>query len=111
MYRHSEDGPALSLGCSSILLNTSLLWYFTLSNFSSLPGLMAPLHSSAANMFKVIGLIVVGIFLMTFGTYFLSIANLSVLHLPDVNWALVGFVTLIGSIVTFGSAFAVSRLA
>ena len=66
---------------------------------------------SDADMFKVIGLIVVGIFLMTFGTYFLSIANLPVLQLPDVNWALVGFVTIIGSVVTFGSAFAVSRLA
>jgi len=63
------------------------------------------------DMFKVIGLIVLGIFLMTFGTYFLSIADLPVLHLPDVNWTLVGFVTLVGSIVTFGSAFAVSRLA
>jgi multisubunit Na+/H+ antiporter MnhG subunit len=62
-------------------------------------------------MFKVIGLIVVGIFLMTLGTYFLSTAQLPVIQLPDVNWALVGFVTLIGSIVTFGSAFAVSRLA
>jgi hypothetical protein len=66
---------------------------------------------SDEDMFKVIGLIVVGIFLMTFGTYFLSIANLPVLQLPDVNWALVGFVTIIGSIVIFGSAFAVSRLA
>lgn len=64
-----------------------------------------------AYMFKVIGLIVIGILLMTFGTYFLSIANLPVLQLPDVNWTLVGFVTIIGSIVTFGSAFAVSRLA
>jgi hypothetical protein len=65
------------------------------------------------NMFKVIALIVIGIFLMTFGTYFLSIANLPVLQLPeiDVNWAVVGFVAIIGSIVTFGSAFAVSRLA
>ena len=62
-------------------------------------------------MFKVIGLIVLGIFLMTFGTYFLSMTDLPVLHPPDVNWTLVGFVTLIGSIVTFGSAFAVSRLA
>jgi hypothetical protein len=67
--------------------------------------------SPNAYMFKVIGLIVVGILLMTFGTYFLSIANLPVLQLPDVNWTLVGFVTIIGSIVTFGSAFAVSRLA
>lgn len=72
---------------------------------------MAPSQSSDAYMFKVIGLIVVGIFLMTFGTYFLSIADLPALHLPDVDWAVVGFVTLVGSIVTFGSAFAVSRLA
>ncbi len=64
-----------------------------------------------SSMFKVIGLIVVGIFLMTLGTYFLSTAQLPVIQLPDVNWTLVGFVTLIGSIVTFGSAFAVSRLA
>jgi hypothetical protein len=66
-----------------------------------------------ADMFKVIALIVVGIFLMTFGTYFLSVADLPVLQLPkiDVNWAVVGFVAIIGSIVTFGSAFAVSRLA
>ena len=66
-----------------------------------------------ADMFKVIALIVIGIFLMTFGTYFLSMANLPVLQLPkiDVNWTVVGFVTIIGSIVTFGSAFAVSRLA
>lgn len=63
------------------------------------------------SMFKVIGLIVVGIFLMTLGTYFLSTADLPVIQLPDVNWTIVGFVTLIGSIVTFGSAFAVSRLA
>ena len=62
-------------------------------------------------MFKIVGLIVLGIFLMTFGTSFRSIADLPVIHLPDVNWTLVGFVTLIGSIVTFGSAFAVSRLA
>jgi hypothetical protein len=72
---------------------------------------MTPLQCSNAYMLKVIGLIVVGIFLMTFGTYFLSIANLPVFQLPDVNWALIGLVTVIGSIVTFGSAFAVSRLA
>jgi hypothetical protein len=66
-----------------------------------------------ADMFKVIALIVVGIFLMTFGTYILSIADLPVLQLPeiDVNWAVVGLVAIIGSVVTFGSAFAVSRLA
>ena len=72
---------------------------------------MAPSQCSNADMFKVIGLIVLGIFLMTFVTYFLSIVGLHDLYLPDVNWALVGIVTLVGSIVTFGSAFAVSRLA
>jgi hypothetical protein len=72
---------------------------------------MAALQSFDKHMFKVIGLIVVGILLMTFGTYFLSIANLPILQLPDVNWTLVGFVAIVGSIVTFGSAFAVSRLA
>jgi hypothetical protein len=67
-------------------------------------------------MFKVLALIVGGIFLMTFGIYFLSIANLpaliSQIQLPaiNVNWAIVGFVTIAGSIATFGSAFVVSRL-
>ena len=68
------------------------------------------------DMFKVLALIVGGIFLMTFGIYFLSIANLPALiaqiQLPaiNVNWAIVGFVTRAGSIATFGSAFAVSKL-
>jgi hypothetical protein len=68
------------------------------------------------HMFKVLALIVGGIFLMTFGIYFLSIANLPALfaqiQLPaiNVNWAIVGFVTIVGSIATFGSAFAVSKL-
>jgi hypothetical protein len=74
---------------------------------------MVLLSCREEDMFKVIALIVIGIFLMTFCTYFLSIATLPVLQLPkiDVNWAIVGFVAIIGSIVTFGSAFAVSRLA
>jgi hypothetical protein len=73
---------------------------------------MVSLLQLVADMFKVITLIVVGIFLMTFGTYFISIANLPVLQLPkiDVNWVITGFVMIIGSIATFGSAFAVSRL-
>jgi hypothetical protein len=67
-------------------------------------------------MFKVLALIVGGIFLMTFGIYFLSIANLpallSQIQLPaiNVNWAIVGFVTIAGSIATFGSAVVVSKL-
>ena len=84
---------------------------FQLIKFFKLAQSYGSITLSDEDMFKVIGLIVVGIFLMTFGTYFLSIANLPVFQLPDVNWALVGFVTIIGSIVTFGSAFAFSRLA
>jgi hypothetical protein len=67
-------------------------------------------------MIKVLALIVGGIFLMTFGIYSLSIANLPALlaqiQLPviNVNWAIVGFVTIAGSIATLGSAFVVSRL-
>ena len=69
--------------------------------------------SPHVDMFKVIALIIVGIFLMTFGTYFFSIAELPVIQWPkiDVNWAVVGFVAIVGSVVIFGSAFAVSRLA
>jgi hypothetical protein len=74
---------------------------------------MGSFLSPHADMFKVIALIVVGIFLMTFGTYFLSITDLPVIQWPkiDVNWAVVGFVAIVGSVVIFGSAFAVSRLA
>jgi hypothetical protein len=61
-------------------------------------------------MFKVIGLIVVGVFLMSFGVYSLMNANWPVLQLPNVNWGLVGFVTLVGGITVFGTAFAASRL-
>ncbi|GEM_PF-1035121 len=70
-----------------------------------------------SGMFKVLALIVGGIFLMTFGIYFLSIASLPafafpVLQLPviNVNWTIVGFVAIAGSIATLGSAFIVSRL-
>lgn len=110
-YRDSEDGLSLSLGCVSIPLTYKFALVFQFIKFFKLVQSYGSIALSDADMFKVIGLIVVGIFLMTFGTYFLSIANLPVLQLPDVNWALVGFVTIIGSIVTFGSAFAVSRLA
>ena len=66
------------------------------------------------NMLKVVALIIGGIFLMAFGIYFLSVADLSVLaiQLPaiDVNWAVVAFVMIVGSVVTLGSAFVVSKL-
>jgi hypothetical protein len=101
----------LSPGCVSMPLTYEFALVFQFIKFFKLAQSYGFIALSDLDMFKVIGLIVVGIFLMTFGTYFLSIANLPVFQLPDVNWALVGFVTIIGSIVTFGSAFAVSRLA
>jgi sulfite exporter TauE/SafE len=63
-------------------------------------------------MFKVIGLIFAGVFLLAFGVYFLSNAELPPfnIHLPDVNWAIVGFVVIAGSLATFGTAFVVARL-
>ncbi|HXV46865.1 MAG TPA: hypothetical protein VD736_09345 [Nitrososphaera sp.] len=42
------------------------------------------------SMFKVIGLIVAGIFLASFGVYSVMNANWPVLQLPNVNWGLSG---------------------
>lgn len=63
-------------------------------------------------MFKVIALIVGGIFLMAFGVHFLMNANLvfPFFQLPNVNWGVAGFVALVGSAAVFGSAFVASRL-
>jgi hypothetical protein len=65
-------------------------------------------------MLKVIALIIGGIFLMAFGIYFLSVADLSALaiQLPaiNINWTIVVFVMIVGSAVTLGSAFVVSKL-
>lgn len=61
-------------------------------------------------MFKVFALIVVGISLMSLGVYALSVADLSVFQLPAVNWGIIGFVTIAGSIASFGSAFVVVKL-
>lgn len=66
-------------------------------------------------MFKVIALIVGGIFLMASGVHFLMNANLPefvfpFFQLPNVNWGVVGFVALVGSAAVFGSAFVVSRV-
>jgi hypothetical protein len=65
-------------------------------------------------MLKVIALIVGGIFLMTFGVYFLMNANLQfvfpLFQLPNVNWGVVGFVSLAGSATVFGTAFVASKL-
>lgn len=63
-------------------------------------------------MFKVIGLIFTGVFLLAFGVYFLSNAQLPPfnIQLPNVNWAIVGFVVIAGSIISFGTAFVTARL-
>jgi hypothetical protein len=61
-------------------------------------------------MFKVIALMVAGVFLMSFGIYSLSIAEFPAFQFPSVNWTVVGVVTIFGSIATLGSAFVVSRL-
>ena len=60
-------------------------------------------------------LIVGAIFMMAFGAYFLMNANLPefvfpFFQLPNVNWGAVGFVTIVGGITVFGTAFVVSRL-
>ena len=65
-------------------------------------------------MIKVMGLIVGAIFMMAFGVYFLMNANLPELvfpffQLPNIEWGVVGFVTLVGGITVFGTAFAASK--
>jgi hypothetical protein len=62
------------------------------------------------SMFKVFGLIFVGILLAASGIFFLSTVGLPVIHFPYVNWANVGFVLIIGSAVTFGTAAIASRV-
>jgi uncharacterized membrane protein YuzA (DUF378 family) len=51
---------------------------------------------------------------MAFGVYFLMNADLEFaflfFQLPNVNWGVVGFVTLAGSAAVFGTAFAASKL-
>lgn len=68
-------------------------------------------------MFKVMALIVGGIFLMAFGVYFLSVTEFPPfvfpffsIQLPEVNWAIVGFVVIAGSLASFGTAFVASRM-
>jgi hypothetical protein len=68
-------------------------------------------------MFKVFALIAAGIFLVSVGNYFLSVANLPAfvlplfdIHFPDVNWGAVGFVVIAGGLVSIGSAFVAVKL-
>jgi hypothetical protein len=61
-------------------------------------------------MFKILGLIVAGILSASFGVYLVSIVGFPVFQLPNVNWAIVGFVLIVASAASFGTAFVVSRL-
>lgn len=61
-------------------------------------------------MFKVFGLIFAGILLAAAGLFTLSTVGWPVIQFPYVNWASVGFVLLVGSAVSFGTAFIASKL-
>jgi hypothetical protein len=61
-----------------------------------------------AYMLKVLGLMVVGILLAAYGLYLVS-TGLPIIQLPNVNWGMVGFVLIIGSAASFGTAFVASR--
>lgn len=64
-------------------------------------------------MIKILSLIVGGIFLMAMGGYALSVSNFQFPNLvwPQVDWAVVGFVALVGGLISTGTGIAVSRLA
>lgn len=68
-------------------------------------------------MFKVMALIVGGIFLMAAGFYTLSVSNIQFPALvwpeiawPAVNWSVVGFVILVGGLASAGAGVIVSRM-
>ena len=60
-------------------------------------------------MFKIIALIIAGIFMASSGIYLFSIGAFPVLQLPSVNWAVIGFVLIVASAATFGTAFVATR--
>jgi hypothetical protein len=59
------------------------------------------------HMLKMLCLMVAGIVLATSGLYIISTAGFPAL--PSVNWATVGFVMIVGSVASFGTAFVTSR--
>ena len=61
-------------------------------------------------MFKIFGLIVAGILLAASGLYVLSVVGLPTIILPNVNWAMIGLVMLVGGVASFGTAFVASRV-
>jgi len=58
---------------------------------------------------KIIALIIAGIFMASSGLYLFSIGAFPVFQLPYVNWAVIGFVLIIASAASFGTAFVASR--
>jgi len=60
------------------------------------------------DMLKVLSLMVVGILLAAYGLYLVS-TGLPIIQLPNVNWGMVGFVLIIGSAASFGTAFVASK--
>lgn len=61
-------------------------------------------------MFKILALMVTGIVLAASGLYVLSVVGLPIIILPNVNWATIGLVLIVGSAASFGTAFIASRL-
>jgi uncharacterized membrane protein HdeD (DUF308 family) len=61
-------------------------------------------------MLKIFGLIGMGILLAASGLYVLSVVGLPTIIFPNVNWAMVGLVMLVGGVASFGTAFVASRM-
>jgi len=59
-------------------------------------------------MLKVLSLMVVGILLAAYGLYLVS-TGFPMIQLPNANWGMVGFVLIIGSAASFGTAFVASK--
>ena len=66
------------------------------------------LEWSEVDMLKVLSLMVVGILLAAYGLYLVS-TGFPIIQLPNVNWGMVGFVLIIGSAASFGTAFVASK--
>jgi hypothetical protein len=69
------------------------------------------------DMFKIMTLIVCGIFLMAMGVYVLNVADIHFpsiqwphIEWPNVNWVIVGWVILVGGLISAGTGVVVSRL-
>lgn len=61
-------------------------------------------------MFKILGLIIASILSASSGLYLISIGGFPILQFPNVNWAVIGFVLVVGSAASLGAAFVASRL-